>query len=163
MAAGDLQREIAPKENAGHGASLPRVEIQIMADARKREGDVSAVDEGDGVHDQRDGDDAGPASWGELGGGWSGHCVGAHHRSEEHTSELQSLTNLVCRLLLEKKKKTQERHKYGERLYRNKRDIILQASEAKFMGGAIRVIEGHRCGGRYVCDRLRDRNRRVDR
>src|SRR5438046_4968927 len=27
-------------------------------------------------------------------------------RSEEHTSELQSLTNLVCRLLLEKKNKT---------------------------------------------------------
>src|SRR5258706_3585107 len=27
-------------------------------------------------------------------------------RSEEHTSELQSLTNLVCRLLLEKKKDT---------------------------------------------------------
>src|SRR5438046_6242283 len=29
----------------------------------------------------------------------------AADRSEEHTSELQSLTNLVCRLLLEKKKK----------------------------------------------------------
>src|SRR5260370_40407693 len=29
-------------------------------------------------------------------------------RSEEHTSELQSHLNLVCRLLLEKKKKTQE-------------------------------------------------------
>src|SRR5262249_59812495 len=29
-------------------------------------------------------------------------------RSEEHTSELQSLTNLVCRLLLEKKKKIKE-------------------------------------------------------
>src|SRR5687767_15620915 len=28
-----------------------------------------------------------------------------HHRSEEHTSELQSLAYLVCRLLLEKKKK----------------------------------------------------------
>src|SRR5262249_59854826 len=28
-------------------------------------------------------------------------------RSEEHTSELQSLTNLVCRLLLEKKNKHQ--------------------------------------------------------
>src|SRR5437016_9166911 len=28
-------------------------------------------------------------------------------RSEEHTSELQSLTNLVCRLLLEKKKKSE--------------------------------------------------------
>src|SRR5438093_12382778 len=32
----------------------------------------------------------------------------AHGRSEEHTSELQSLTNLVCRLLLEKKKKKQK-------------------------------------------------------
>ena len=30
--------------------------------------------------------------------------VGNSHRSEEHTSELQSLVNLVCRLLLEKKK-----------------------------------------------------------
>src|SRR5438093_8215167 len=30
-------------------------------------------------------------------------------RSEEHTSELQSLTNLVCRLLLEKKKKSKVR------------------------------------------------------
>src|SRR5690242_6399940 len=29
----------------------------------------------------------------------------AHYRSEEHTSELQSHVNLVCRLLLEKKKK----------------------------------------------------------
>src|SRR5262249_52563940 len=29
---------------------------------------------------------------------------GERFRSEEHTSELQSLTNLVCRLLLEKKK-----------------------------------------------------------
>src|SRR2546430_4110145 len=28
------------------------------------------------------------------------------HRSEEHTSELQSQSNLVCRLLLEKKKAT---------------------------------------------------------
>src|SRR5262249_61685940 len=33
-------------------------------------------------------------------------CPVVHNgaRSEEHTSELQSLTNLVCRLLLEKKK-----------------------------------------------------------
>src|SRR5256886_1717754 len=31
---------------------------------------------------------------------------GAHGRSEEHTSELQSQSNLVCRLLLEKKKKS---------------------------------------------------------
>src|SRR5258705_9946076 len=36
-------------------------------------------------------------------------------RSEEHTSELQSLRHLVCRLLLEKKKKTQ--------LYQHIRDL----------------------------------------
>src|SRR5437016_8092112 len=40
--------------------------------------------------------------------GWVGKRHGealVEVRSEEHTSELQSLTNLVCRLLLEKKKK----------------------------------------------------------
>src|SRR5438046_6867330 len=37
---------------------------------------------------------------------------GHHDRSEEHTSELQSLTNLVCRLLLEKKKNTQHNIAY---------------------------------------------------
>src|SRR5258706_9328837 len=39
---------------------------------------------------------------------------GESPRSEEHTSELQSLTNLVCRLLLEKKKKQK---KYESRTY----------------------------------------------
>src|SRR5256885_9243471 len=34
----------------------------------------------------------------------------ARHRSEEHTSELQSPCNLVCRLLLEKKKKNTQMH-----------------------------------------------------
>src|SRR2546429_5334684 len=34
------------------------------------------------------------------------HVVAAGQRSEEHTSELQSRLHLVCRLLLEKKKKT---------------------------------------------------------
>src|SRR5690349_22433951 len=33
------------------------------------------------------------------------HGVDGGHRSEEHTSELQSRRDLVCRLLLEKKKK----------------------------------------------------------
>src|SRR5262245_63530581 len=33
-------------------------------------------------------------------------------RSEEHTSELQSLRHLVCRLLLEKKKPSLKRHPY---------------------------------------------------
>src|SRR5258706_9140339 len=46
-----------------------------------------------------------------------GHAQGVG-RSEEHTSELQSLTNLVCRLLLEKKKKTRiEMDIYVERAY----------------------------------------------
>src|SRR5436190_6320297 len=42
-------------------------------------------------------------------GAWPAHPTGgqgggAHQRSEEHTSELQSHSDLVCRLLLEKKK-----------------------------------------------------------
>src|SRR2546425_9669857 len=39
-----------------------------------------------------------------------GRDVGQPDRSEEHTSELQSLAYLVCRLLLEKKKKIQYAH-----------------------------------------------------
>src|SRR2546430_6842604 len=35
--------------------------------------------------------------------------AGAAARSEEHTSELQSQSNLVCRLLLEKKKKNKDK------------------------------------------------------
>src|SRR5256885_9120794 len=37
---------------------------------------------------------------------WSNALI----RSEEHTSELQSPCNLVCRLLLEKKKREQDNH-----------------------------------------------------
>src|SRR5437667_7270229 len=48
--------------------------------------------------------------------------VAAIRRSEEHTSELQSHHDLVCRLLLEKKKKTKtekniEKKKQNETLY----------------------------------------------
>src|SRR5437016_7650833 len=39
-------------------------------------------------------------------------------RSEEHTSELQSLTNLVCRLLLEKKNKKNKKKKRDTELNR---------------------------------------------
>src|SRR2546426_4270194 len=42
---------------------------------------------------------------GELGEAMVGQGTGTPIRSEEHTSELQSPCNLVCRLLLEKKKK----------------------------------------------------------
>src|SRR2546425_2553289 len=37
--------------------------------------------------------------------------AGEEHRSEEHTSELQSLAYLVCRLLLEKKKRVRRRRR----------------------------------------------------
>src|SRR5690606_40261689 len=40
------------------------------------------------------------------------------HRSEEHTSELQSRENLVCRLLLEKKKKKRNKAKRDKTLSR---------------------------------------------
>src|SRR2546427_8402196 len=42
-----------------------------------------------------------------------------HDRSEEHTSELQSQSNLVCRLLLEKKKK---KKKQRETKKKNEKD-----------------------------------------
>src|SRR5256885_10340750 len=40
------------------------------------------------------------------------HGTGALERSEEHTSELQSPCNLVCRLLLEKQNIHRTRHAY---------------------------------------------------
>src|SRR2546427_4829245 len=57
-------------------------------------------------------------------GGKAAHCCKRTHgtgwvgtnRSEEHTSELQSQSNLVCRLLLEKKKKNRNLEKDRTRL-----------------------------------------------
>src|SRR2546422_5700255 len=59
-----------------------------------------------------------------LAGRYSGHARGPIRgeegmnrakalRSEEHTSELQSRLHLVCRLLLEKKKKREDAHVHG--------------------------------------------------
>src|SRR5256886_6818875 len=47
----------------------------------------------------------------------------ASHRSEEHTSELQSQSNLVCRLLLEKKKKTALTYRLPKKHYSLANDI----------------------------------------
>src|SRR2546421_4560649 len=44
--------------------------------------------------------------WRPSGGTSGPTATGCVRRSEEHTSELQSRSDLVCRLLLEKKKKT---------------------------------------------------------
>src|SRR2546426_4665375 len=59
-------------------------------------------------------------SWGRLfhkDGGKAAHAPEAprartNSRSEEHTSELQSPCNLVCRLLLEKKKNKNNKNKH---------------------------------------------------
>src|SRR2546430_8531242 len=59
---------------------------------------IGGGEQGQLIHDQR------------IGGLRRRHAAHARdhgaeqHRSEEHTSELQSQSNLVCRLLLEKKK-----------------------------------------------------------
>src|SRR5256885_9339511 len=51
------------------------------------------------------------------------------HRSEEHTSELQSPCNLVCRLLLEKKKKMRLPHRsYLPRIRADGRTAPQQAA-----------------------------------
>src|SRR5438034_6867221 len=47
------------------------------------------------------------------------------HRSEEHTSELQSHSDLVCRLLLEKKKKKKKTH--AERINITSETVITRA------------------------------------
>src|SRR5205823_14317194 len=44
-------------------------------------------------------------------------------RSEEHTSELQSLAYLVCRLLLEKKKKNKKKNRTSTKTERNNHTI----------------------------------------
>src|SRR2546427_7493979 len=52
------------------------------------------------------------------------HDRHAELRSEEHTSELQSQSNLVCRLLLEKKKKPKATH------YSSHLDVARSSQEA---------------------------------
>src|SRR5262249_56304178 len=55
-------------------------------------------------------------------------ALAGQRRSEEHTSELQSLTNLVCRLLLEKKKSRPER--LQKALYQRASPFTNRASHA---------------------------------
>src|SRR5436309_10878602 len=54
--------------------------------------------------------------------------VPEHGRSEEHTSELQSRENLVCRLLLEKKKNAILIHKQRHMI-----DILDQTVDTNFI------------------------------
>src|SRR5688572_31168224 len=74
---GDAAAKGILPRRASYGSSFPRARCAARGGATRRQS----------------GDIAHPAS---------GRCAA---RSEEHTSELQSQSNLVCRLLLEKKKK----------------------------------------------------------
>src|SRR5215468_5612795 len=59
-------------------------------------------------------------------GGWRS---GGRRRSEEHTSELQSHHDLVCRLLLEKKKEKVDRPKFGQRRKERKEQFLCHTHD----------------------------------
>src|SRR5438132_3995338 len=65
-----------------------------------------------------------------------GARAGIHLRSEEHTSELQSHSDLVCRLLLEKKKKKKkaQRRRWG-----------LLTAQGNMVNADVLHAERHRC------------------
>src|SRR5688572_31108247 len=70
-------------------------------------------DSDDGINRYRTGNGFGyVGSYNVSGRNWGYEFYG--ERSEEHTSELQSQSNLVCRLLLEKKKKKKKKTKTTE-------------------------------------------------
>src|SRR5438034_4049073 len=74
------------------------------------------------AHPNREMDDCGQDTIPRCGnrlGRLTAHKRAADSRSEEHTSELQSHSDLVCRLLLEKKKKKKKKKKK----YKNKKSI----------------------------------------
>src|SRR5260221_717809 len=71
-------------------------------------------------------------------------------RSEEHTSELQSHSDLVCRLLLEKKKELHETHQtavvaLGEHVLRR---LLLKDAEDLRLQGGFRVGRGEQLAER---------------
>src|SRR6202142_1147686 len=71
----------------------------------------------------------------------SADAVSKIARSEDHTSELQSPTNLVCRLLLEKKTKYFQTHR-GQRPYRGTGESCRHASSA--VSGLPKSVQTHR-------------------
>src|SRR5688572_32172853 len=86
-----------------HDALPILVELVRQVEALDAGGELG---DGFGVLEGGDGEGAGVVLLGVVVIGSAEEAVPVAVRSEEHTSELQSQSNLVCRLLLEKKKKT---------------------------------------------------------
>src|SRR2546421_4527223 len=95
------ERGLAPplhSRNAAHETHLSRYARDRNAHRVARPGCRAACLKGPPILGRSTGERA--------SGNGMDHACHSEHRSEEHTSELQSRSDLVCRLLLEKKKKT---------------------------------------------------------
>src|SRR5256886_10988377 len=84
-----------------------------------------------------------------------GTLTGERVRSEEHTSELQSQSNLVCRLLLEKKKNYLSRLKHVDYLSYGKDQQISLTPKVKYMPSnehlyMLSLIHVHPCRAHYM-------------
>src|SRR5262249_39246454 len=88
-----------------HGRAAPRSRRCALRRERSQAGRDALAARGRGRRGRGRGAVDGKSPRGTTGEGCRRRSRDYSGRSEEHTSELQSLTNLVCRLLLEKKKK----------------------------------------------------------
>src|ERR1039457_7446340 len=89
----------------GADAMVKAAKVELVSFEKTGGGYVTAVIRGD-VAAVKAATDAGRTAASRVGELVAVHIIARPHRSEEHTSELQSPCNLVCRLLLEKKKNT---------------------------------------------------------
>src|SRR2546430_5697213 len=71
---------------------------------------------------------------------WRAWPSGPTRRSEEHTSELQSQSNIVCRLLLEKKKKSRYHCRYASS---RPQPLITSLRRRRLQNGASRCWKCH--------------------
>src|SRR2546421_1559175 len=86
-----------------------------------------------------------------LGGAPLNPAVATGPRSEEHTSELQSRSDLVCRLLLEKKKKKTERTPPTHKKYLTRASNTSKRQSSSNNNTHIANIS-HHCGEQWHTD-----------
>src|SRR5690348_16008495 len=93
-------------------------------------------------------DAGGPArvDYTQASGGAAGVKHGRRQRSEEHTSELQSPVHLVCRLLLEKKKKKEDKtHKNIEKSPLIQKNILISRFNILYLAIRLRGLFASSC------------------